>query len=272
MGHIIKTQEDFTYLCDLVKDIYINGFDKKQAETALERIMPRDDNGKLLINYNVRQKGGHTAIFIPRYEVINISLQNLYYWIDRNSEDLAEMYEIENRRLLGSYLCLMVLMHEIEHSYQYLMAKGILDAPCKMLKEGYKTLFDLMIPKDYVLPRPIKQVRRAVSVIAYKRRENEFLLERNAQFDSLGTLANVAFENEHHDIRGVLMDMRNTFATAGYTKNNNGPLVNTFKDILIGDKLKRLECDYEHIDMIDRYRLGLPVDEETRKRILALRK
>ena len=79
-----------------------------------------------------------------------------------------------------------------------------------------------MIPKDYVLPRPIKQVRRAVSIIAYKRRENEFLLERNAQFDSLGTLANVAFENEHHEIRGVLMDMRNTFAIAGYTKNNNG--------------------------------------------------
>ena len=143
MGHIIKTQEDYEYLCDLVNDIYINGFDKGQAEAALERIMPRDENGRLLINYNVRPKGGHTAIFIPRYKVINISLQNLYYWIDRNSEDLAEMYEIENRRLLGSYLCLMALMHEIEHSYQYLMAKGIIAAPCKMLKEGYKTLFDL---------------------------------------------------------------------------------------------------------------------------------
>jgi hypothetical protein len=163
-------------------------------------------------------------------------------------------------------------MHEMEHAYQYLIANGKIDAPCKMLKEGYKTLFDLMIPKDSLLPRPIKQVRRAVSVIAYKIRENEFLLERNAQFDSLDTLASIAFENEHHEIRGVLMDMRNTFAVAGYTKNYDGSLVNTYKDILIGDKLKKLEHDYEHLDMMDRYRLGLPIDDKTRERIIALRK
>ena len=47
--------------------------------------------------------------------------------------------------------------------------------------------------KDYIIPRPVKQVRRAISVVTYKMKENEYLLERNAQFDSLGTLSNIAF-------------------------------------------------------------------------------
>jgi hypothetical protein len=125
--------------------------------------------------------------------------------------------------------------------------------------------------KDYVIPRPIKQVRRAMSLIAYKTKENEFLLERNSQFDSLGTLSNIAFENKHHEIRCVLMDMRTVYATAGYAKNGGGPLINTFKSILMGDKLKKMKRDYEDIDMMDRYKLGLPVDQGIRERILALK-
>lgn len=272
MGHIIKTEEDNNYLCGLVKDIYENGFDKNKIETVLVKLLPRDDNGDLLIDYYIRERGVNTAIFVPRYETISISLYNLYAWVDRNTTDLAEVYEVEDTNLLGSYLCLLVIMHEIEHAYQYLIGTGKVEAPCKIIKESYKALFELMVPKDYILPRPIKQVRRAISVVSYKARENEFLLERNAQFNSLGTLANIAFENEHHKIRGVLMAMRTVFATAGYIKNGDGPLVNTFKSILMGDKLKKMEHDYNGMGMMDRYKLGLPVDQITRERILALRK
>ena len=73
----------------------------------------------------------------------------------------------------------MVLTHEVEHSYQYLIGKEVVPASCKMLQQGYKCLSELLVPKDYILPRPIKQVRRVISVISYKRRENEFLLETN---------------------------------------------------------------------------------------------
>ena len=66
--------------------------------------------------------------------------------------------------------------------------------------------------------------------------------------------------------------MRSIFAIAGYTKNTDGTLVNTFKDIHMGDKLKKIHHDYVDMDMMDRYRNGLPVDQHTRERILALRK
>ena len=272
MGNIVRSEEDSKYLCSLVYDIKDNGFDKEKIESILDRIMPRDKDGNMLLRYRVNDKGLHTAIFIPEYEVIEVSIKRLNNWLDINTKDLAEMYEIDDIDLLRSYLVLMVLMHEVEHANQYLISLGKVEAPCIAIRDAYSILFDLMKRKDYILPRPIKQVRRAVSVISYKKRENEFLLERNAQFDSLGTLSNIAFYNEDIDIRGMLLDMRSIFAIAGYTKNTDGTLVNTFKDIHMGDKLKKIHHDYVYMDMMDRYRNGLPVDQHTRERILALRK
>lgn len=272
MGHIVHSEDDYNYLKNLVFEIKDNDFDKDKVIQILGRILPKDENGNLLIKYNVREKGSTTAIFIPRYEIIEVSINKINTWLDRNTSDLAEMYEVEDKNLLRSYLFLMVLMHETEHAYQYLIGKGIIEEPCKMLQQGYKALTELLVPKDYILPRPIKQVRRAISIINYKRKENEYLLERNAQFDSLGTLSDIAFQNEHHEVRGVLLDMRSVFAMAGYTKNVDGPLVNTFKEIHMKDILKKMDQDYENLDMMDRYRLGLPVNERTRERILALRK
>lgn len=272
MGNIVHSEEDSKYLCSLVYDIKDSGFDKQKIESVLERIMPRDKDGNMLLKYRVSDKGVHTAIFIPQYEVVEVSIKKLNSWLDINTRDLAEMYEIEDKDLLRSYLVLMVLMHEVEHAYQYLISLGKVEALCIAIRDAYSILFDLMKRKDYILPRPIKQVRRAVSVISYKRRENEFLLERNAQFDSLGTLSNIAFYNEDMDIRGLLLDMRSVFATAGYSNNTDGTLINTFRDIYMVDKLKKINHDYEDMDMMDRYRLGLPVDQHTRERILALRK
>jgi hypothetical protein len=40
----------------------------------------------------------------------------------------------------------------------------------------------------------------------------------------------------------------------------------------MSDKVKKISMDYEGIDMIDRYKLGLPIDEETRRLVMALRK
>lgn len=272
MGHVVKSEDDSKYLCRLVFDIKDNGFNKEKVESIFERIIPRDNNDELLVRYNVTEKGNTTAIFIPKYEVINVSIKKLNEWLDNNTKDIADMYKVDDIELLRSYLFLMVLMHEVEHANQYLMACGKVEAPCLAIKDAYFTLFDLMKRKDYIIPRPIKQVRRAISLIAYKAKENEYLLERNAQFDSLSALSNIAFYNEHTDIRGVLLDMRNIFAVAGYVDNVDGALINTFRSICMGDKLKKFNHDYDDIDYMERYRLGLPVDKHTRERILALRR
>lgn len=271
MGNIVKKAEDFNYLKNLI--VILNDLDitKDTIEEILIDLIPKDNDGNPLIKINVREKGNVTAIFYPKYESIHVCINQLKNWIEFNSKDLASYYGIENSDLFKNYLLLMVLTHEVEHSYQYLIGKEVVPTSCKMLQQGYKCLSELMVPKDYILPRPIKQVRRVISVISYKRRENEFLLERNAQYDSLSLISSLAISNGHDDIAGIFNNMKNTFAIAGYTKNCDGTLINTMKDIFMGDKLKKFEHDYESLDMNERFRLGLPIDEKTRSRVLALK-
>ena len=259
------------YLSNLVDYILNNDFDKSVIESILCNIIAKDSNGSALVKYVVREKGNNTAIFIPKYEVIEVSMEKLRKWIDSNGSDLMEMFKVDNKPLLDSYLLLMVLLHEIEHSNQYLVSKGLLESSCVCIKEAYKSLFDLLIPKDYVLPRPIKVVRRTISIIAYKSRENEFLLERNAQFESLGLLAQMALERENNEIGDMFIKMQKIFGIAGYKDNCDGALINTFKDIYMGDQLTKFSYDYDSLTVEERYRLGLPIDQDTRKRILSLK-
>lgn len=106
--------------------------------------MPRDKNGNMLLKYRVSDKVVHTAIFIPQYEVVEVSIKRLNSWLDVNVRDLAEMYEIEDKDLLRIYLVLMVLMYEVEHANQYLISLGKVEAPCIAIKDAYSILFDLM--------------------------------------------------------------------------------------------------------------------------------
>ncbi len=271
MGHVVNSLEGYVFLSKKVKEFYGEVITYDHVKDVLDAIIPRDINGNQLISYNIKEKGRNTAVFYPEYENISISIEALNKWLDFNSKDLANYYKEEHVVLVRSYLVLMVLTHEVEHAYQYLIGEGKIEAPCRMLAEGYKTLFDLMKKKEYIIPRPITQVRRAISVISYRKNENLYLLERNAQFDSLGVLADLALNNGHTSISYMFRGMKDTFAISGYEKNKDGCLVNTFVNIYMKDKLSKMTRDYEDIDMIERFRLGLPVDEETRGRILNLK-
>lgn len=271
MGNIIHSVEEYDYLKDFVANSDKMIITKDMVEEFLHRFVPKDELGNELIRILVRDKSNVTAIFYPRFESIEVSINKLNNWLSFNSKDLAEHFKVSDIELFCNYLFLMVLTHELEHSYQYLIGKGIVKAPCRMIQQGYKSLFDLLIPKDYIIPRPVKQVRRFVSLVAYKKCENQYLLERNAQFDSLSLIADIALSNGHEEMFKIFNSMKNIFATFGYTNNADGTLVNTFNDIYMKDKLNTIDQDIDNLGMNDRFRLGLPVDKQTHERILALR-
>lgn len=271
MGNIVHSLEEYDYLKKYVLELNEIAITKEVVEDFLHRFVPKDEFGNELVCILVRDKGTVTAMFYPRFESIEVSINKLNDWLVFNSKDLAKHFNISDVELLNNYLFMMALTHELEHSYQYLIGKGIVKAPCRMVQQGYKALFDLLIPKDYIIPRPIKQVRRFVSLVAYMKNENQYLLERNAQFDSLSLIADIALSNGHDEMFKVFNGMKNAFATLGYTNNAEGTLVNTFNNIYMKDKLNKIDQDIENLGMNDRFRLGLPVDKQTHERILVLR-
>ena len=62
MKNVVKSDEDFLYLCSLIYDIRDSGFDNNKLACILERLLPRDANGNLLIKYRISEKGINTEI------------------------------------------------------------------------------------------------------------------------------------------------------------------------------------------------------------------
>ena len=100
-----------------------------------------------------------------------------------------------------------------------------------------------------------------------KTKENGLVLERNANIESTDLICRCAFYNEREDIYNLFIDMRNLFRTQGYIKSTKGSIEETFEEIFMHDKYKKIRQEID-LDEIDRLRYGLNISEETRKRIL----
>lgn len=267
MSHILQYKTSLLELKDILKHFKEKGLTKDYLEVVLKKLIP-NLNGDLKIGWNISEKGYSRAKFIPKTRTIIFSLEKINEWLDNNTCDFLEKLETSDVNTLRSYMLLFLLTHEVEHSYQYLIGEGIIEVPSPLIKDTYQTLFALMTPLDYIIPRPIKQTRRMISLILYKQKENELVLERNANIESTDLISRCAFYNEREDIYNLFIDMRNLFLIQGYVKDARGSIEETFEKIFMYDKYKKIRQEID-LDEIDRLRYGLNISEETRKRILS---
>jgi len=266
MSNIIKKSNDLIVLNDIITYVNKNKLSKSYLEEVIKLLIP-NNNGKYLINYNIKEQGGVTAIFSPKFRCITASLNKIENWLELNIKDLAEFYKINNDDTLRSFLFLFIITHEIEHSYQYLIGENIIDSPSKIIQCGYKGIFDLLKSNKYIIPRPIKETRRIISLVLYKLKENFFILERNANIESTDLLSQLALYMDREDIFKMFESMRNSLLTIGYIENSMGSLAETYKKLFMYDKYKKF---YEEVNMTeeDKVRYGLSISEQTRQKIL----
>lgn len=267
MSNIVKTREDLVKLKEFIKLIQTKWFNKDSMEEILTGILPKDENGKLLVNYNVNKEGSRTAIYIPRYNVIDFSIEKCKRWVIDNLEDLGKFYNVEDMRSFGHYLSLFIMLHEVEHSYQYLIGQGKVECDIPMVKEGYKTLTELMIRPNYILPHPIKQTRRAISLICYYRKQNEYVLERNANVEAFSTILALAYDSGNEEMMRAFTDLTRTYMSIGYLEDNKGAFYHTFEEILMMDKYKRIN-NTASISEDERMRYGLEIADYKRFELL----
>lgn len=266
MSNIITKKEELLFLSDTIKYLNNHEISKHYLEEILKQLLPKI-NGETLIRENISENGITTAVFSPRTESIKISINKINEWLKSNSKDLSEMYKIDDINTLKSFLFLFMITHEIEHSYQYLISQGTIKSPCEIIKQGYTGIFDLMSPNKNIIPRPIKETRRTLSVFLYKLKENFYILERNANIESADLLIKLATFMEREDMINLFKDIHDTCIKIGYTENSKGSLDETYRKILLYDRYKKF-FEETNLKEEDKIRLGLNISEETRQKIL----
>ena len=269
MSNIIKDKDGLLLLKDIVTYTQKNDLTVDYLEDILDYLLPKD-NDKLLTGYYVREKGNITGMFVPDSNKVLLSINQMNYWLDRQVNDFSDEYKISNKKLFKSYMIIFMLTHEIEHAYQYLISKDIVDFSNDVLKKAYQGLFDLMAKKHYILPRPITLTRRMISKILYKLKENGYLLERNANILSMELVSKSALFNDDIEIYKIFDDMMRTYLVCGYTDGNIGSIHETYHDILMEDKYRKFYHD-TLIDDKDKVRYGFEIDDNTRSKILKLK-
>lgn len=263
-------ENNLQFLCDIINDLEKNNLTESYLEEIIKNLM-KIVNIENLIDYRIREKGNITASFEPQYKFIRMSVNRLNNFMDANQNDFKE-YIIENDyNKLRGYFLLFALTHEIEHSRQYLMGEKIITAPNEMLSSVYKDIMGLFTNKNYILPRPIKEIRTFISLILYKRKQNFYVLERNANVESLDIVRKSALYNEDEEISILFNSMKYEFLKCGYESTTEGVIEETYRELLMYDKYKRI-CKEIEISEEDRVRYGFNIDENTRTKLLQLKK
>lgn len=259
MSNILKTKEDLIKLKEYIDLIRYGWLKKDNMEIIVDGILPKDSDGNRMVGSKVVEKGRRTAIYIPNFNTIEFSVDKCRDWVINNLEDLSKYYNVEDQKSFGYYLSLFIMLHEVEHSYQYLMGQGKIEAPCKLVQGGYKHLTELMIKPNDILPRPIKTTRRYISIVKYYQRQEEYALERNANVEAFSTILALAYESGNEEMIRVFTNLTRSYMSIGYLEDSEGVFYHTFKDILMMDKFKKINDTGDlNIDEKIRYGLAIP--------------
>ena len=271
MSHILKDKIDLDVIKYFYDNLDINNIKKSFIIDILEEILPRDSCNRLLIEYEVKENGGSPAIFYPSRELISISIPKMQRWLRVNSDSLGGCYNITDIDTFSKFLFFYMITHEVEHGYQFLMAFDKIDCTCVLVRDGYKGIFDLFEKKESFIPRPFKESRRVLSLFLYKMRENEFVLERNANIESLDLVCRLSSLLSDQKSYSAFLDMLYTFVKCGYSENVVGSMVNTYNSILLGDRISKFD-DFSDLTFEQRVRYGLSISSLEREKVLSLGK
>ena len=274
MGNIQLTREQLVQVKNIVSIMKQDGLNYDLFKAFYSYIEPRMYGDKL-IRDGITERGTRKLTFLPQHEAIIGSYSFLEGWTKRNEDCFDDFVNIKDKELFKMYLKLWVLAHETEHAYQKVCAAGLAES-CKseVVNDAYRCLLDLFGKVDTILPHPIRDTRRIVSLFAYKRNENKFVLERNANVDSFEFISYIAGQCGDEEMYKVFDEARKHVLPVGYIDSNMGSFYETYKKIFMSYEYKKIFNDMSFLDLLsdyDKVRLGLPVEEEVRQDVLKLR-
>jgi len=246
---------------NVLEDIKTKGTNKKYI-IELDRLINDND-----IPLKFSTLNNNAAAFNPNYKVINVNLDRLHSWLDEMMEYYQKNYYITDVELFKAYLTLYVYAHEIEHTNQF--AYAFLDKEPKYAfkKQVCQDIFNLMIPKKHLLPRPITLSKEIYRFVLYKKNAYNYILERNASIEGFDLASKVAYYSDEKDIMKPLIDSRNVNVLQGYLNDSYGCLYETYKGLKMMKEYRKLDIPDDLI-LTDKAREGLSLRPKEKELIV----
>lgn len=212
MSHIIKSKDDLLLVKDVFDLLKKDTISVGLLEEVVKVLLPRDDDGKLLVGYELHDVNGGFSRYSLSDNCLKLSVDEMYKWVDANSQKFIRQFDVSDVSLFREYVKLLILVHEIEHSYQYLMAFGKVMAPCDIISSGYRLIIDTLLGYNYDKMGKIEKLRNIIGFIRYNRNNGSYVIERNANVEAFDLLQQLAILNDHEEMIQVFNKMRNLMA------------------------------------------------------------
>ena len=149
-----------------------------------------------------------------------------------------------------------------------MISKNVIEEECQTLKNAYKEMFKII---DYTKTNynTITNYRFKLARLIYLKNQNLYILERNANLESMDLISFLAHQKGEETIYNIFNNMKKITLKCGYIKNNEGCIMNTFEGLLLKDRYEKF-YKTEDLSQEERAWVGLSINDDTREKILKL--
>jgi len=264
MSNIIKNISDIEIVKEELKELERNDISVQLLSNIIENHLPKEENRiRYLISYDKNEEA--VGEFNPRYEVVILYLNNLVEWLDNCTAYYSIKYDIRNIAKLRSYIVMHLIMHEIEHSYQYLKGEEIIEDSF-YIQKYYHYLCHLLMNErvDGIIRNYFKQKKREKLVKKYLSNNEMYYLERNANIESFSGLLSVCYDNKDYEMIEFFNRAVYNTMLIGYKEDNKGSIFHTFDDLEKLDIYNSYLPNLNDIDYNEKIKNGLEITDEER--------
>lgn len=254
----------FKYLLRLLKE---EDYKIDDVIKIVNYLLPKDNNGELLVGYNIYDSGKNISNYDICMNEINLSINYARIWIDKNKNMFYDFNMcVKDNEYFEVYMFVFVIVHEIMHSCQNLMANNVILSPSVFVRDGYKKILD-----NFLLNfNDIYRIRQLFANIMYQFNRNISVIERNANVEACMLLRDISYQLKNLDISIMFNNAMNDQLLSGYIYNNRGSFEETYKKMFLMKEYNKL-IDDNSLSIEDRIRYGLSIDNEIDVKKLILR-
>lgn len=259
MSHIVNNVDEKGRIVSYIELVRDNGYKTDVLYEILNGIIPVNDRFQVCSEVN---NEGYLAYFSWINKVIHLNENDLLNYIKNLLNSVIKVYpSLEKYKSeLFSYLVLFVLLHEVEHVYQYMFGHGYLDHNYKLVCDLYRNTTKFSVSDK--TPKIIENILFS----RYKTVKDRatFVLERNANVEAYDLLHKVSLIEGNSEIIRFMYNQFMWYSACGYLKiKNNGSFEESYKDIWRHRLFNSFDFS-EDISFEDRVRYGLPLEDDDR--------